>query len=165
MKIFRLCNLYGLDFYHGTSNKAFILGYEGDVKNPQYSISKFGLEYPFLTSDIDMAKYYAELTSENDGDYRSYPLVLKVKNLDESLLRLDKYSMDEPIMSSEEKRDREWDQAAKDHPEWYDAENDLISIPEEEWGISYNAVGAVKYNGIIPFSDLEVVWEGNEKNN
>lgn len=121
------------------------------------SIIKDGLEHPYLASNIGLARYYAILASENDGDQNSKPVILRIKKLDKSLLRLDNASMDEPVMADEEARDSAWNLAAKLHPEWYDKTTDTVSIPETEWEWSWDAVGAAIYDGVIPFSDIEIV--------
>ena len=127
--------------YHGTCESYYrVQILEGD-----------GLRNPYLAKDCDLAQYYAEqmssMSSRGNYDY-GQPVVLEVAIPDTNNLRYDANSMDEPVMANENDRDKAWDQAAQEHPEW--VENDMIVIPETEWQISWNAVSAAKYKGIIP---------------
>jgi hypothetical protein len=157
MKIFRISaiiidgNIY--EFYHGTSSKALYNGIH-DERDELHSITNEGLEYPYLAASYELAEYYAELMAENFG---GEPVVLKINNLDSSKLQYDSASMNEPVMADEEERNEAWDIAAIEHPEWYDEWSDTITIPPEAWKYSYHAVGAVKYNGTIPLSDMEKI--------
>ena len=141
MKIYRIAQ--GLiKAYHGTCEKLYEMILEGD-----------GLVDPYLTSNVNIAKYYAEEAAIN---YKyGKPIVLEVSVPSISNLRYDGNAMDEPIMASVIQRDRAWNKAAKDHPEW--VEDDTISIPETEWKISWDAVYSARYEGVIPIGHIKKI--------
>lgn len=138
MKIYRLSQTQSpLKMYHGTCEGYYRL------------ILEEGLRNPYLAKEFDLAKYYAEQISSFKNPYFEYgdPIVLEVIIHDTNNLRYDGNSMDEPVMANEDERDQAWDQAALIHPEW--VEDDIITVPDTEWEISWNGVGAVKYKGVI----------------
>jgi hypothetical protein len=140
MKIYRRSQSI-VKAYHGTCEGYYKLILEDD-----------GLRNPYLTRDIDIAKYYANEASIN---YKcGKPIILEVSIPNISNLRYDKNSMDEPIFY-EGNVQAAWDKAEQDHPEW--VKDDIIYIPSSEWEISWNAVGAVLYNGVIPSEYTKVV--------
>jgi hypothetical protein len=160
MKIYRISQINIEDvpyhFYHGTSSLALQKGIP-DEDGTLHSIKEEGLEYPYLASNSELAQYYAELMAENFG---GEPIILEILRLNPDLLCYDRSSMDEPVMADEDARDDAWNLIAQEHPEWYDQKDDTVSIPidsKDAWKYSYNSVGAVKYDGIIPFSDLKLI--------
>jgi hypothetical protein len=141
MKIWRVSQSV-ITSYHGTCEGLYKIILEED-----------GLKNPYLARDINLAKYYAEEASTN---YRcGKPIVLEVKVIDINGLRYDKNSMDEPVMTNVGDRDSAWDKASIEHPEWVNG--GIISIPEEEWEISWDAVGSARYKGVIPLDNIMVI--------
>lgn len=141
MRIYRIAQSL-ITAYHGTCEKYYTMILEGD-----------GLVNPYLSKNIPLAKYYAEEASFNyKGDK---PIVLEIAVPDTNNLRYDGNSMDEPVMVSKMDRDEAWNKAAREHPEW--VEDDIITIPETEWKISWDAVGAVQYNGTIPLDHIKII--------
>lgn len=143
MRIYRISQQV-ITAYHGTCSSYY------DV------IEEKGLIRPYLAKTYELARYYAEQIPYNRRIPYDYgdPIVLNVIITDTNNLRYDSASMDEPIMASEEDRDRAWEQAAIEHPEW--VEDGMIIIPSTEWEVSWYAVGAVKYEGTIPPEQISV---------
>lgn len=137
MKIFKIAGL--LTFYHGTSSVKLNF------------IKTNGLLNPYLCNNVELAKYYANESVEEHG---GSPIILEVRVLNVSNLRYDNAAMNEPVMSDEDDRDASWEKAELEHPEW--VHGDTITIPTKEWEYSLDGVGSVKYEGIIPLSDIKV---------
>jgi hypothetical protein len=141
MKIYRISQNI-VKAYHGTCEGLYKLILEDD-----------GLRNPYLARDIDIAQYYANEASTN---YRcGKPVILEVSIPDINNLRYDKNSMDEPVFHEGNVQEA-WDKAEQEHPEW--VKDGIIYIPNSEWEISWNAVGAVLYNGVIPSEYTKVVF-------
>lgn len=139
------------------ASQGVMMAYHGTCSSYYEIIKREGLKNPYLARTIDLAEYYAEQISSLENKYYDYghPVVLEVIVRDTDKLRYDSRSMDEPVMISEDKRDSAWDEVALLHPEW--VEDDMISIPISEWEVSWNVVGAVVYDGIIPPEDIRLV--------
>lgn len=111
------------------------------------------LKNPYLASNINLARYYAEESSvELMG---GYPVVLKVVIPDVEKLRYDRNSMDEPVMVSEDSVSYILDKVSQSYPEWED--NGMISVSSYYWELSWNIVGSVRYEGSIPIKFIEEV--------
>jgi hypothetical protein len=126
-----------MKLFHGTSSKKLSI------------IKKDGLLNPFLTNDIKLAEYYADLTSEMD---ESSPVILEVE-VNKNFLVYDKAAMDEPVLVPEKQRDQAWEKAAREHPEW--VKNGFICIPKNAWEYSLVGVHSVQYRGIIPANKIK----------
>lgn len=98
----------------------------------------------------DKAHYYAEEAAAQHGG-RTLVLIVSVQN--EKNLRYDGAAMDEPVMADEEARDDAWNYAARKHPEW--VSDGMIVIPQDQWEISWHAVGSVWYEGVVPWSQIK----------
>ena len=131
--------------YHGTSS--FLLP----------KILGKGLSNPFLCDSPGKGSYYAQVASESVG---GNPVVFRIppNRVDASRLRYDKAAMDEPVMADDEARDDAWGLAAKEHPEWVD--DGFIIIPPEAWEYSWDSVGSVRYDGVIPIGRRDVIGDG-----
>jgi hypothetical protein len=126
--------------FHGTCEKYYDM------------IEYSGLKDPYLCKYRTIAEYYAEEASTN---YRcGDPIILAVNIPDVNNLRYDRNSMEEPIMFESEAK-QTMERVSQEHPEW--VSNGFLFVPETEWEISWNAVGAVKYIGTIPIENIEVV--------
>jgi len=121
-------------FYHGTASAWW----------PQ--IQREGLQEPFLCDSLEKAHYYAVETDE-------HPMVLRVTAPDANLLRYDAAAMDEPVLALPEDRDRAWEEAAQQHPEWM--QDGMIIVPPEAWAVSWKGVGSCWYEGIISASNFQ----------
>lgn len=106
------------------------------------SIKQHGLKAEtYLASESDLADYYAE-TVEDEGES---PVVLQVAlaDLDESLLRPDLPSIDEPITTVLNSTEEEI------HESW--------GVAEGTWQDSLELVKSIKYEGVIQPKDILVV--------
>lgn len=122
-----------LRFFHGTSSAAV-----------EAARVAGGLDRPFLAASVELAAYYAEVTSEEDG---SAPVVVEVAGVDVARLRYDAAAMDEPVLADEALRDRAWQTAETLHPEW--AQAGYLSVPADAWWVSWLGVGSVRYDGVL----------------
>jgi len=139
MKIYKISTNI-IKAYHGMCEKYY------DI------IEYSGLKNPYLARDIEIAEYYAEQTSEISRYGK--PIILEVDILDVNNLKYDRNSMEEPIMFENE-ANRAFEEVSKNHPEWI--EDEYLIIPDTEWEISWNAVGAAKYHGTIPIENIRIV--------
>ena len=133
------------EFFHGTSS------------NRLPGIMRDGLKNPFLARTPELAQYYAEVAVDEEG---GEPVVIQIRQIDQSSLRYDGAAMDEPVMASDERRDAAWNKATSEHPDW--VKRGYISVPEKAWEVSWNGVDSARYKGVIPPSDLEIIGEMSE---
>lgn len=132
--------------YHGTSSERWGM------------IQEKGLDSPYLTSSVDLAKYYAEVSSEEDG---SEPVVLIVVICVKSL-RYDGNAMDEPvgfdgysISDLDQKVLEKYEELSQIHPEWI--HNNFLVIPSTEYQISLEVVGSCRSDHHVFPSEIKVV--------
>ena len=128
-------------FYHGTSS-TFLPDIEGQ-----------GLRNPHLCDSLDKAEYYA---NEACAEFGGEAMIFEVEVFNQSNLRHDYCAMEEPVLASDVTRNQAWNKAAKQHPEWVKktGKSVIIDCPPEAWQVSWEGVGSVKYNGVIPFQNL-----------
>lgn len=117
-----------------------------------------GLQTPYLTHKPSLARYYAQVAAEEAG---GFPVVLWVSAEDESLT-YDAHAVDEPVgfdnWTSNQLAERVqamWDREAAKHPEWLNG--DSIWIPASEWKLSMETVASCRYNGILPFNNIQQI--------
>ena len=146
-----------MNWYKISQSNGPIKAYHGTCESYYDLILEEGLRNPYLSKEFGLAKYYAEQITSLKNRYYKYgvPIILEVTIHDTNNLRYDKNSMNEPVMVNESERDEAWNQAALMHPEW--VEDDIITVPDTEWEISWNGVGAAKYKGVIGSEDVMVV--------
>ena len=116
-------------FYHGTSSQRYQL------------IAAEGLQAPYLTSDIDLAYYYADQTSEADG---SEPLVLEVSRVDSAKLEVDLPALEEPLFLNGGSEEELWAQI-----EASCQEQELESWRKLNWRESLRLVSSARYQGTV----------------
>lgn len=117
-----------------------------------------GLQTPYLTHKPSLARYYALVAAEEVG---GLPVVLWVSAEDE-LLTYDYHAVDEPVgfdnWTSNQLAERVqvmWDREANKHPEWVNG--DTIRIPASEWKLSMETVASCRYDGILPFNNIQQI--------
>lgn len=139
-----------ITLYHGTSD----LYLDEILKN--------GLKEPYLTNSIDLASYYAEVTTD---DVSGNEIILEVV-VDTDFLRIDENSMSEPvsfddytISELEDIVQEEWDKLAELHPKWVTSNNDssIIHIPDEYYQASLDTVASCWFDGIINPKNIKVL--------
>ena len=137
-----------MKLYHGTSTKHLD------------DIMEKGLIEPFLTSEIELAEYYADCEVEEVG---GEPLVFEV-TVDEDVLRVDFNALDEPVSDGvyegcveelEELIQETYEELAELHPEWLD--DGIIDIPNEEYQVSLDTVASWWAEETIPYERLSVI--------
>lgn len=106
------------------------------------SVQASGLKDPCLTDELEVAEHYAEVAAEEDG---SEPLVLWVEVAGAYDLRYDRAAMEEPVLVPEGRRDRAWDRAEAEHPEW--VRGGYLHVPETAWEVSYEGAASVRAAG------------------
>ena len=118
--------------------------YHGTCDNHLDKILKEGLINPYLTNSLDLARYYAEISSEEN---ESNEAILEV-TVDTNLLRIDDNSMAEPVSFDdyttyelEEIVQDVYDDLAEKHPEWVTKYNTII-IPEHLYEVSLDTVAS-----------------------
>ena len=120
--------------FHGTSSKRCV------------AIETSGLDCPYLTDDPEIAAYYAEVATEEEG---GSAVIFSVSVQDLRALRYDGAAMDEPVLVDEEDRDAVWREAAQNHPEWTQG-TDTIICPPEAWEVSLAGARSVRCAERIP---------------
>lgn len=136
-------------FYHGTSSTRMS------------GIGKTGLTDPDLTTDYEKAEYYAEeAVEEFGGDI----VILQINKLNKNNLRVNFPELEEPVSTSEYSIDElenmvqvEYEKYIEQYPKSYDKNTDIISVDPKHYWVSMNATTTVKYDGIIPVTDIEEV--------
>ena len=99
-----------------------------------------GLKNPYLTNEMELANYYADVTSGN-----GVPIVLKVTIQDTSKLAPDRESLLEPVGYG------------SIHSS--DIEDMISAMPQEDildWRKTLPVTRTVQYVGIVPATDVEV---------
>ena len=113
-------------------------------------IQQRGLEYPYLTNNPQVAKYYAESAADEDG---GSPIIIRVQISNTNELRADFPSFEEPLSFVYKKY-------ANDEKEWYKAlsSGKSISWPKDDadWQTSLRVVGSVIYNGTIEPGNIQL---------
>jgi hypothetical protein len=116
-------------FYHGT-NTEFLP-----------SIQSEGLRNPFLTDIVEIAREYAEATSGN-GE----PVILEIHGAEQGNFDIDKPSLSEPVgyghVTGKELDDK--------------ISRMLKRNQNPQWRHTFAITRTVKYNGIIPPSQIRV---------
>lgn len=130
--------------------------YHGTCDNCLDKIFTEGLIDPYLTNSLDLAKYYAEVSSEeNEGN----EVVLEV-TVDTNMLRIDDNSMCEPVSFDEystyeleEIVQDKYNDLAKKHPELISKHNTII-VPEHLYKVSLDTVASCWHKGIVLPKDI-----------
>lgn len=134
-----------MKLYHGTSTEHWD------------EIMKKGLIEPYLTSEIELAEYYADCEVDEAG---GGPLILEV-HVNEDVLRVDLNALAEPVTFGhykgclselEDLVQETYDELAEEHPEWL--EGDIIDIPENEYRVSLDTVASCWADETIPYEYL-----------
>jgi hypothetical protein len=114
------------------------------------SIRRGGLREPCLASSWALAEYYAGTAVDEHG---GRPVVLECLDIDESLLRLDRAAMDEPVGCDDGCVEKALRLAGRDHPEL----RGDVPIPPGMWQASWAGVGSARYAGTVRrFAESEV---------
>jgi len=114
------------------------------------SIRRDGLRDPYLASSRALAEYYAGTAVDERG---GHPLVLECLDIEESLLRMDRPAMNEPVGCDDGCVEKVCELADRDHPEL----RGDAAIPAGMWLVSWAGVGSAKYAGTVRrFEESEV---------
>jgi len=126
--------------YHGTSSELLS------------DIDKKGLSEPCLSDDFEVAEYFAEEASEDDG---GEPIVLSVEVTDTSLLRADTAMIEEPVLRGERRERYKQSNLGMEEAVWAAAEDACKRTGVKGWAdLPFDAAleiaGSVCYGGTIP---------------
>jgi hypothetical protein len=129
--------------------------YHGTRSSRLSSIFRAGLLKPYLTSDLEIAEYYAEERDHTRRiDYGDHAVILAVE-VDESdtALKPDYPSFDEPLSFF-------LYELAEDEKDWFNRlDSGDIPSPEnqDDWQTSLEVVRSVHYKGVILPGKIKVL--------
>lgn len=139
-----------LILYHGTS-RVFL-----------NDIQARGLNHPYLTSELDLATYYAEVVAEDVG---GEPIILEVQ-VPEQALRIDFNALAEPVTFGaykgrlsllEEEVEQLYETLEQEHPEWND--EGTFRLPSQAYWVSLESVASCRAETVIAYSDIQLLDE------
>jgi len=142
--------------------KKSLIFYHGTTATKLNSIRIKGLEFPYLTSLLSKAEYYADVAAIERGDQ---PIILRIELFDINKFRVDYNELDEPVLVDEMKGKIEtwnrikkyYNKYANEHPERYNNEHDIVSIDRNDYYMSLETVYSVVYSGVIKPEQIEIV--------